>query len=594
MDQRPIRTRPTQLRRWPLFGAPLAVLGCALWTGCSGTTSTQAAGLSPDGGSPEEGGPFDASTASNDASGDVAQVTADGAVDALSADAETVSPVISNLMVVANPNCVLSATITFTTNVPTTSSVLVTNTGDGGAENTFTIAPSTQLATSHTVNVLGMRANSTFDMKVTATDGSSNVAMGTVSLTTEGLPAAIAPVTVVTNDSTKTSPGFTMFTVWTWDGAPANIQDSTAQILALDAHGQVVWYYLPSHPDTGAYPTGPKKLPNGDLAFVTGEKGWTEIDMMGNVVRSYAAAAMGLDSLHHELTLEANNTTYLGLSTELRNISGYPLGGGATTTYAVVGDVIVEFNTDGGVLNRWSDFDMLDPQVEGNTTFFDTPFWNGLYVDAGATKDWTHGNSVIVDPSDNAIVTSSRTQNWVYKFARNDGGMPKVVWKLGQDGDFTLTNRNETFQYGQHGLSILPNGHLMMFDDGNLRPVVDGGSAALHSRAVEFSLDTTNKQATIEWQYQETPPFYSQFLGSAYLLGNGNVLICDGGETANPTGSPNDETNLKFARIMEVTHDATPTKVLEYEIKQPLGSQPSDPTFSGYSVYRATRLPSLY
>jgi hypothetical protein len=118
MDQRQVRTRPTQLRRWPTFGAALAVLGWALWTGCSGTTSTQAAALSPDGGSPAQGGPFDASTASNDASGDVAPVTADVAVDAPSADARTASPVISDLMVVANPNCVLSATITFTTNVP--------------------------------------------------------------------------------------------------------------------------------------------------------------------------------------------------------------------------------------------------------------------------------------------------------------------------------------------------------------------------------------------------------------------------------------------------------------------------------------------
>ncbi len=598
MDQRQVRTWPTRQRRWTLFSAAIAGLGWTMWTGCSGSSPAPGLSAGPDGSAPEDGGSFDASIdTSIDTSSDAGLATADAAADApLSDGGVAAAPVISNLTIVANPNSVLSATITFTTDVPTTSSVLVTNTGDGGADNTFTIAPTTQLVTSHSINVLGMRAQSTFDMKVTATGAASNAATGTVSFTTGALPAAIAPVTVITNDPTKTSPGFTMFTVWKWDLVDllTNIDDSTAQILALDAQGQVVWYYLPSNPAIDTYPTAPKKLPNGDLIFVTGESGWAEIDMMGNVVRSHTAASMGLDSLHHEITPESNNTAYLSLSTELRTVSGYPVGDGGTTSYPVVGDVIAEFNADGGVLNRWSDFDMLDPHVEGNSVLFNTAFWNGLYTTAGLTKDWTHGNSVIVDPSDNAIVTSSRTQDWVYKFGRNDGGLPQLVWKLGQGGDFTLTNSNETFQYGQHGLSILPNGHIMMFDDGNARPVVDGGTTAPYSRAVEFSLDTTNKQATIEWQYRETPPFYSQFLGSSYLLANGNVLICDGGETSDPTMPPTVQTNLKFARIMEVTHDATPVKVLEYDVKQALNSRPGDPNFSGYSVYRATRLPSLY
>ncbi len=594
MDQRQVRVRPTHRRRWTLVGAAIAGLGWTTWTGCSSTNPAQGPTSPSDASASDEGGLSDATS---DASSDVALVTPDSATaapDASSPDAATVAPVISNLTVVANPNSVLSATITFTTNVPTTSSVVVTNTGDGGAANTFTIPATTQAVTSHSVNVLGMRARSTFNMTVTATDASSNAATGTVSFTTGALPAAIAPVTVITNDPTKTSPGVTMFTVWKWEGLGllANIDDATAQILALDAEGQVVWYYLPSHPGFDTYPTAPKKLPNGDLVFVTGETGWAEIDMMGNVVRSHTAASMGLDSLHHEITQESNDTDYLSLSTELRTIAGYPVADGGTTSYSVVGDVIAEFNMDGGVLNRWSDFDMLDPHVTGNPNLFNAAFWNGLYTDAGATKDWTHGNSVIVDPADNAIVTSSRTLGWVFKFARNDGGVPQVVWKLGAGGDFALTNSNETFQYGQHGLSILPNGHIMMFDDGNGRPEVDGGPTAPNSRAVEFSLDTVNKQATIEWQYRETPPFYSGFLGSSYLLANGNVLICDGGETANPADVPNDFSNLKFARIMEVTHDAVPTKVMEYDVK--VASLPGDAAFSGYSVYRATRLPSLY
>ncbi len=545
---------------------------------------------------------------------------------------EAARPLISALRIVANPNNVLSATLTFTTNVPTTTSVRVTNTSEGGADNTFSIGPTTQPVTSHSVDVLGMRATSRFEMKITATDQDSNVATSTATFVTPALPAALAPITVVTNDPTKTSPGFTLFTVWRWDFTPiANIDSSIAQILALDAQGHVVWYYLPANPRPDSYPSAPEKLHNGDLVFVTGDGGWTEIDEMGNVIRAYTgpkitagrdvaprgvlgslASAIATEwrqlfgpkeavahpalmdiALHHEITPEANDTRYLSLSTELRRVPGFPTAGGATTTFPVVGDVIAEFDPNGHVLHQWSAFDMLDPHREGNTTFFNTPFWNGRYRDVGPTKDWTHGNSVIEDTRDGTIVTSSRTQNWVYKFARAEGAAPRVVWRLGEGGDFALTNGNDTFQYGQHAISILPNGHLMMFDNGDNRPLVPGGPTVPYSRALEFSLDTTKMQATIAWQYEETPPFYSQFLGSSYLLPNGNVLVCDGGETVT-SALPTDPANLKFARIMEVTHDAKPTKVLEYDIREELHSHPANPNFSGYSVYRATRIPSLY
>jgi hypothetical protein len=502
-------------------------------------------------------------------------------------DGSVVSPAISDLVVTPNPNSVLSATLTFTTNVPTTASVLVTNTSDGGAANSFTIGPTTTPATSYSLHVLGMRAQSHFVISVNARDAASRLATGATTFTTGALPAVIPPITVVTNDPTKTSPGFTLMPIWRWDGSIASMDPARSPIVAVDAEGQVVWYYVP-----GAYVLATKKLPNGDIVFIAGDQGWTEIDMMGGVVRSYTAAQMGLDSLHHDITLEASSD-FLGLTSELRTISGYPTPDGGTAAYAVVGDVVLEFDADGGILNRWHEFDMLDPMRKGNVSQFNGPLWNTVYPDAGSTKDWTHTNTVFPDDRDGTIIVSSRTQSWIIKFNRNDGGKPTIVWRLGEGGDFALTNANETFQYGQHAVNLLANGNLMMFDDGNARPAADGGVNPF-SRALEYSIDTTKMTATIVWQYEETPAFFSPFLGSSYLLPNGNVLICAGGlfddlskATANPT-------NIKYARIMEVTHDPVPTKVLEYTIRQELGSDPSDPTFSGYSVFRAIRIPSLY
>lgn len=587
-------------------GATVAALGCA--AGCG--SSSGAASPGDDGGteaeadaSPDSTAPLDSSmgdssvadssmmdstTGMTDASKDGATATDGGT------DGNVTLPIISNLLITPNPNSVLSATLTFTTNVPTTASVTVTNLGDGGASNTFTIGPTTNATTSQSINILGMRSQSSFSIAVTAKDGSGNSAVGAASYATGTLPPAIPPITIVANDPTKTSPGFTMFTIWKWTGTPtANLDGPTSSIVALDPEGQVVWYYLQGGPPTANTPTAPKKLPNGDLLFVWGEAGWSEIDMMGNTVRSYLSSQMGLDSMHHEVALEPSSPDYLGLSTELREVSGYPTGDGGTTTLPIVGDIIAEFNADGGVLNEWHALDMLDPHREGNPAMFNTPFWNGLYTDAGLTKDWTHGNAVTTDPADGNIIASSRTQGWIYKFARTDGGTPTVEWRLGAGGDFTLTNAGETFQYGQHGVNVLPNGNLMMFDNGNNRPGPDGGINQF-SRALEYSLDTTNMTATIAWQFQDTSPFFAQFIGSSYQLANGDVLVCAGGLVDNLALALQSPSNLKYARIMEVTHDPVPVKVMEYKVREELGSKPSDPNFSGYSVYRATRITSLY
>lgn len=501
------------------------------------------------------------------------------------------NPIISGLAIVPNPNSALSAVLTFTTNEPTTDHVQVTNIGDAGADNSFVVplggvAPSTL----HTINLIGMRASSPFRIDIATTDGSARSASGSLRYTTGALPATIPPITLVTNDKSRTSPGYTMMDLWLWDASQpfSKLDPTRSAIVIVDADAQVVWYAMGP---TCCYPMDPEKLANGDIVFVgSGTQAiWEEIDPMGTIVRQGSAASMGVDFLSHEIFPEGDGS-YLSLAPSVRDVSGYPTADGGTTTLHVVGDSIVEFDPDGRLLNQWSTFDMFDPHYEGTPSMFNAARWNFLYPDAGATKDWTHGNAVIVDPTSGDLVASSRTLSWIFKFSRNDGGAPQLLWRLGPNGDFTLTNANDGFQYNQHCPTILANGNILAFDDGDARPN-DAGAAGLYSRAVEFSLDTTRMQATIVWQYRESPSLYSNYVGSAYLLPNGNVLIDDGAEQADRSGTFNDPTNLKFARIMEVTHDPSPTKVMEFDINPPLTWQPN---YSGFWVYRAKRIPSLY
>ena len=271
---------------------------------------------------------------------------------------------------------------------------------------------------------------------------------------------------------------------------------------------------------------------------------------------------------------------------------------------AVVGDRLAEFGFDGGLLGAWSNFDMapaFSPYVKGFAEAFDQGFWDGLYPQAvaqyGSTKDWTHANAASIDPADGNIVASSRTQSWIYKIARTGGGAdaggPKVLWRLGPGGDFKLSPAGDGFAYGQHGAYVTAAGTIMCLDDGYGRPVQ--GVTQPWSRAVEFQLDTGTMTASEAWQYREPGAgFYSQDFGSSYVLPNGDVLVDDGGELDERQGLMVDASNLKSARILEVTHTTPSTKVAEFDIHVPIGGLPADPSFSGFSVYRAQRFVSLY
>ena len=66
---------------------------------------------------------------------------------------------------------------------------------------------------------------------------------------------------------------------------------------------------------------------------------------------------------------------------------------------------------------------------------------------------------------------------------REDG---RILWRLGgKNNEFTFVNDPERFSQ-QHSIRRIPNGHVMLFDNGNYHAVP-------HSRAVEYALDENAK-----------------------------------------------------------------------------------------------------
>ncbi len=100
-------------------------------------------------------------------------------------------------------------------------------------------------------------------------------------------------------------------------------------------------------------------------------------------------------------------------------------------------------------------------------------------------------------------------------------------------GHWPLINGVYPLADGTVAASLLPDGSLLLFDNGTFRT----GESVTYSHAIEVDRPTR----AITWQYRDAPPenFFTPFMGSAQRLPNGNTLV----------------TESAFGRIFEVTRD---------------------------------------
>ena len=264
---------------------------------------------------------------------------------------------------------------------------------------------------------------------------------------------------------------------------------------------------------------------------------------------------------HHDFALLPNGHLILIASVQKveSGLTGY------SDPITVTGDVLIDLDQNHNPVWLWSSFDHLD--LNRHPVFF---------------PDWTHSNSVVYSPDDRALILSVRHQSWVMKIDYDDGrGMGNILWKLGYQGDFTLTNGIEPADwfYGQHDANLVqsrPDGtsEILMMDDGLQRVLDDSGtvcgtngSTPCESRVPLLALDEKGKTALIKWS-DELAPVYSSYGGSSRLLTNGNVEF--------------DECDTAFgAAIFEVTMTSPPQTVWQMQI-------------FGQNAYRGYRIPSLY
>jgi hypothetical protein len=202
---------------------------------------------------------------------------------------------------------------------------------------------------------------------------------------------------------------------------------------------------------------------------------------------------------------------------------------------------------DGGV---WTDAIIQRVDPAGEATFT----WNSKdHVDEAeglvdrTAHDYAHINSMQELPSGD-VVASFRNLSQVMLIAGSDHDgheQGDVIWRLGGlRNDFEFIDDPHAGPCAQHAAEFLPNGHLMIFDNGSRRD--DGGPIAPQtadmcadpddmdgpriarpqSRVTEYALDTTTTPptATLVWSHEPTGR-YAPFAGNAQRLANGNTIV---------------------------------------------------------------------
>ncbi|HME91297.1 MAG TPA: arylsulfotransferase family protein, partial [Myxococcaceae bacterium] len=449
-------------------------------------------------------------------------------------------PIVANATAQTNQYNVLSSLVK--ASVSYAVKVQVTYTAESGASSSTPEVPVTSLDVS--VPVLGLKPNTNYTFRITAigADG-TRVDSDGISFRTGTLPSTLPTFTVT--EQAGSEPGFTMI---------ALIQDilspSDARIagpLIVDHTGAIVWYReafegpvidWQRQPD-GTYTAAINNLYLAELGYTDAR--YFQMDNVGNVLRSYfALGAWGTDA--HELRLQPNGDALL-YANNGRNMDLTPWGGQPSVD--VYGNILERISPNGQLLFAWNTLDQLDI---GSA---DPLILQGL-PDA-ASLDFTHGNAIDV-MADGAYMMSFRHLSQLIKVDHTGS----IVWKLGGvDGDFSFVNDPlDGFSF-QHGARELPNGNILLFDNGN-------GHNPQHSRAVEYRLDVNAGTATLVWQYVPDPPIFGAFMGFTQRLANGNTLIDYGARS--------------------VVQEVNAAGQLIWELR--------GPTTDGF--YRAFRIPSLY
>lgn len=413
-------------------------------------------------------GPDDAGVGPDDAS------TTDGPPRAARDTAAPLS--LEGLTVTENPANLLSVFVAWTTPVDATTELAVTC-SDGFRASYGSDA----LSATHEVFVMGLVAESDCDLVATSSSSAGRTGEARAEHRVSELPTFLPEFWLPIAELDRMQPGWTLFNLTN------QVDDEPLLVVMVDEVGRYRWYYRNPGPGPGDA-TEVRRMPEGVLIGESGREVTSLVSWEGEALweadlhQHHDIRPFGEDRLlylAYDLTDGDASDTLLGLSETLQI---YDLGEERTVW-------------------RWTHTDH--------------------YLAVDLFPDWLHLNAVEPVPGENAVITSSRNQNALFKVNLDTEriewimGTPPSAYEPADIPRFTFVD-DDPF-YEQHAPEIQPGGgSILLFDNGSMeRP---------YSRVVEIGFDEASLEASVVWQFTLDPPRWHQQWGDADRLVNDNVL----------------------------------------------------------------------
>ena len=320
-----------------------------------------------------------------------------------------------------------------------------------------------------------------------------------------------------------------------------NFLTTTPYETVLDAHAVPSWFEQGNGSDLKPVRRGKTRYSLARPAVGGGYR-IDELDRRFRTIRSHQLSGVPASTdFHDSEVLPHGRTLLLGYDADQRGGQGY------------LDAVIQIVDRAGHAEFTWNSKDHVDPSE--------------AYVDGGF-GDYAHINSLQYLPESGDILASFRNLSQVMLIAGpSDPGHDtgEVIWRLGgKRGDFTFVNDPLGGNCAQHMARLLPNGHLMLFDNGSRPeptgpiggqsgtmcpdPENPGGApiARAQTRVTEYRLninDPGDLRARLVWEFTPTNR-YSAFAGSQERLADGRTFVgwaqanaADGTPTREPVAS---------------------------------------------------------
>lgn len=353
--------------------------------------------------------------------------------------------------------------------------------------------------------------------------------------TNEALPGFIATYQLSSPDADLVSEDMRLFDI------TALYSTEPSGLALVDHDGITRWYVgdVDSFTDLTDVWTGARLHADGRISYTRRDSAFV-MNELGEIELQIEAEQIGaLAGFHHDLE-HLPNGNFVVLSFAFADVEYEGEG-----TLHVAGDMLYEFTPEGEVVWTWSAFDHLDPQRRRDGFYVPQKINDPATGEDG--YDWTHSNCVVYRAEDDTLMLSMRHQDWVLVIDHKTG---EILWRLGDEGDFTLVG-DERWFFHQHSPEWQADGGLMLYDNGVGNPALP--SDQVHSRAVRYELDLDAMTATKVWA-DDDPQFVSALAGDVDRMSNGHVLRLDSVWT-------DEQQNAPASRLHELDPERTPNLV---------------------------------